>query len=68
MATDFSDPPLVKHLEIALKMDYATVVVCSLASLILAIPCRQDGLTNHNATLFLDYCTFLCRDAKGYTL
>ena len=35
------------------------VIVCRLTGYILAIPCRQEGLTSHKAAaLFLHYCAF----------
>ena len=39
--------------------NYAMVIVCRLTGYILAIPCRQEGLTSHKAAaLFLHYCAF----------
>ena len=41
------------------------VVVCRQTGYMLAIPCKQEGLTSHKAgALFLHYCVFL----KGNTL
>ena len=39
-------------------MEYLMVIVCRLTGYILAIPCRQEGLTSHKAALFLHYCAF----------
>ena len=59
VAMDFVSLPEVKHPETGVKVDYAMVIVCRLTGYILAIPCRQEGLTSQKATdLFLQYCAF----------
>ena len=59
VAMDFVCLPEVKLLEIGGKVDYAMVIVCRLTGYILAIPCKQEGLTSHKAAaLFLHYCAF----------
>ena len=58
-AMDFVSLLEVKHPETGMKVDYAMVIVCRLTGYILAIPCRQEGLTSHKpAALFLHYCAF----------
>ena len=57
VAMDFVSLPEVKHPETGVKVDYAMVIVCRLTGYVLAIPCRQEGLTSHKAAaLFLHYC------------
>ena len=56
---DFVSLPEVKHPAEGVKVDYAMVIVCHLTGYILAIPCRQEGLTSHKAAApFLHYCAF----------
>ena len=51
--------PDVKHPGTGVKVDNAIVIVCHLTGYILAIPCRQEGLTSHKAAaLFLHHCAF----------
>ena len=55
----FVSLPEVKHPETGVKVNYAMVIVCRLTGYILAIPCRQEGLTSHKAAaLLLHYCAF----------
>ena len=57
VAMDFVSLPEVKHPETGVKVDYAMVIMCCLTGYILAIPCRQEGLTsNKAAALLLHYC------------
>ena len=54
---DFVPLPEVRHPETRVKGDCAMVIVCRLTGYILAIPCRQEGLTSHKAAaLFLHHC------------
>ena len=56
----------VKNPETGVMVDYAMVIVRCLTGYILAIPCRQEGLTSHRAAaLFLQYCAFFYCDAQG---
>ena len=49
----------VKRPETEVKVEYAMGIVCCLARYVLAITCRQERLTSHQAaTVFLHYCTF----------
>ena len=59
VAINFVSLPEVKHPETEMKVDYSMVIICCFTAYILAIPCRQEGQTSHNAAaLFLQYCAF----------
>ena len=59
VAIDFVSLPEVKHPETGVQVDDAMVISCGLTGCILAIPCRQEGLTSHKAAaLLLHYCAF----------
>ena len=58
-AMEFVCLPEVKHPETGVKVDSVIVIICHLTGYILAIPCRQEGLTSHTAAaLFLHHCAF----------
>ena len=59
VSVDFVSLPEVKRPETGVKVDYAMGIVCRLTGYILAIPCRQEGLTSQKAAaLFPHYCAF----------
>ena len=62
VAMDFVSLPELKHPETGVKVDYAMVMVFCLTAYILAIPCRQEGLTSHKAAaIFMHYCASFMR-------
>ena len=66
LAPDCVSLPEVKHPQTGVKVHYAIIFVCRLTGYILAIPCRQDGLTSHKAAaLFLQYCAFFTGMPRG---
>ena len=67
-AVDFVSLPEVKHPETGAKVDYAMVMVCCLTGYILAIPCRQGGLTSQKSRRPISavLCLFYW-DAQGDT-
>ena len=59
VAMDLVSLPEVKPPETGVKVDYAMVIVRCFTDYILSIPCKQEGLTGHEAAaLFLHFCAF----------